>query len=165
MQIVLHTTPGQATPALTLPGDSLADALQGIDGPYLLMEGDNLPSEPRDAWIVDWDTGTVSVDPDWVASGPPAPDWDGLNAAILLDPDWQAATAIVRAINPGLTEALPAAMTQIGTGQAAMFAFLYDQICTIAEVALAQRDAWATMAEGFNLPAEFVDIVRGANGH
>ena len=136
---------------------------------YAVAPGDDYSAYPQDVQAACLESHTpeaiaaykvllASLEPE---PGPAPPDWDALNAAILLDPDWQAATAIVRAINPGLTEALPAAMTQIGSGQTAMFAFLYGQICTIAEVPPAQREAWATMAEGFNLPAEFVDIVRG----
>jgi hypothetical protein len=153
--ILLDTPNG---PQLILPGDDWV----APDGRYLKLPDDHpLPPGPRSEWIIDWETGEITTT--WEPPAAlPEPDWDALNAAILLEPNWQAATAIVRGINPGITEALPAAMTQISTGQTAMFAFLYSQICTLAEVSPAQRETWATMAEGFNLPAEFVVIVRGS---
>ena len=159
MQIILHTTPGQSAPTLTLLGDSLADPLQGIDGPYLLLDSEALPTEPREAWIVDWETGEITVDSNWAP--PPFPNWVAFNAAILANPEWLATAATVRAINPDLIVALYVALSQVGGGQCESFRQLFATVMAMAEVAPAQRDAWATMAEGFNLPAEFVDIVRG----
>ena len=89
------------------------------------------------------------------------PDWDSLTAAILLNPEWVAATNTVRSINPGIVEALGAAMTQLSSGQYNQFEFLFGQICLIAEVPQSQRESWALIGEGCHMPDRFLAIVRG----
>jgi hypothetical protein len=157
MQIILHLENKQLV--ITYPGSRLEDALANIEDPYLILQVEGLPDAPRSAWIVDWDAGSVSVDPGYVEPQPP--NWDGLTAVMLLNAEWLAATNIVRGINPGITEGLGSAMTQLSSSQYNQFAFLFNQICTIAEVPQSQREAWAVIGEGCNMPTEFLDIVRG----
>jgi hypothetical protein len=52
-------------------------------------------------------------------------------------------------------------LSQVGSGQCGSFRQLFATVATLAEVPQSQREAWATLAEGFSLPAEFVAIVRG----
>jgi hypothetical protein len=137
-----------------IPGD---DFVQPEEGFFV----EELPPGPSSTWLIDWEDQTITSD--W--QPPPVPDWDSLTAAILLNPEWQEATNIVRGINPGIVESLGAAMTQLSSGQYNQFNFLFNQICTIAEVPQAQREAWAVIGEECNMPNEFLDIVRGkSNG-
>ena len=97
--------------------------------------------------------------------GPPAPDWEGFNLAILTNPEWLATAATIRAINPELVPALYVALGQVGGGQYGSFEALFSAVCGLADVSQTQRETWAIMAEDFSLPAGFVKVVRGANGH
>lgn len=108
----------------------------------------------------------------WVAAGNeplpyeappivPPTDWDGFNQAILSNPEFNAAYGAVMASHPLIAAALPAALTQVSTGQTTMFATVYGQMCAVAEVTPFQREEWATIAEQFHAPAEFVAVIRG----
>jgi hypothetical protein len=138
--------------SVSLPGD---DFVQPEEGFFV----EELPPGPPSAWLIDWEAQTITSD--WQA--PPVPDWDNLTDTILLNPEWQTTTDIVRGINPGIVEALPSAMTQLSSGQYNRFKFLFSQICLMAEVPQAQREAWAVIAEQCNMPNEFLDIVTGTN--
>ena len=89
-------------------------------------------------------------------------DWDGMNAAIMSNPEFNVVYAAVLASHPIIAASLPAALTQVANGQTGMFELLYSQMCAVAEVSPAQREIWAGMAESFYAPSSFVDIVRGA---
>jgi len=97
------------------------------------------------------------------ALSPVQPDWDGFNAYILGNTDFKATTATVRSTHPELVEALPSAYLLVGQGNPATFAFLIGQIYTVASVSEFQRDIWADAAQDvYNLPADFVAVVRGS---
>ena len=109
---------------------------------------------------------------DWVAAGntpepyvPPVgatpTDWDGFNNAILSDADFNNVFATVNATHPLVAASLPAALAQVASGQTSMFATVYGQICTLGGATVAQREAWATVAETCHCPADFVAVVRG----
>lgn len=158
--IILHSFADNLS--LTIPGDDVADFLATLQGPYLEVDEADLPDAPREAWLVNWKTGVVSVDPAWIPpTAPVVTDWDRINQAILIDPDWNMACSVVRGIAPGIVEALPAAMLQISSDQPTMFAFLFQQICTIASVGFATRESWAQIAEAHHAPPVFIKIVRG----
>lgn len=92
----------------------------------------------------------------------PPTDWDGLNQSILSNTEFNQVYAAVMVSHPLIAAALPAALTQVSTGQTAMFATVFTQMCAVAEVLPSQRETWAIIAENFHAPAEFVSIVRGA---
>jgi hypothetical protein len=91
----------------------------------------------------------------------PPTDWDGLNNAILSNAEFNQVYGAVMASHPLIAAALPAALTQVSTGQTTMFATVYGQMCAVAEVTPAQRDEWAVIAENYYAPAEFVAVLRG----
>lgn len=92
----------------------------------------------------------------------PQPDWDGLNMAIMGDAAFNAAYGAVMQSHPLIAAALPAALTQVATGQWRCFCASVCSMCAAAEVSPQQREAWAQIAEAHHAPAEFVAIVRGA---
>jgi hypothetical protein len=88
-------------------------------------------------------------------------DWDGFNAAILSDTAFNQKTGAVMGVAPAVAIALPAALAQVSTNGVAAFGLVFNAFCTAGQVSSGQRATWATLAEGFNLPIEFVDVVRG----
>ena len=91
----------------------------------------------------------------------PPTDWDGFNQAILSNAEFNQVYAAVMASHPLIAAALPAALTQVASGQTAMFDAVFRQMCAVAEVSPGQRGVWADMADGYHAPAEFVAVVRG----
>lgn len=107
-----------------------------------------------------WD-GTAWQAGEPITEAPSGPDWDGLNLAIMADAAFNQAYAAVMQSHPLIAAALPAALTQVASGQTTMFATAFVAMCAAAEVTPAQRSAWADIGATFNAPAEFLDIVRG----
>lgn len=99
----------------------------------------------------------ISVD---LSRIPKRTDWDGFNQAILSNAEFNQVYAAVMASHPLIAAALPAALTQVASGQTAMFATVFTQMCAVAEVSPSQRGIWADMAESYHAPAEFVAVVR-----
>lgn len=91
----------------------------------------------------------------------PQPDWDGLNMAIMGDAAFNAAYGAVMQSHPLIAAALPAALTQVATGQTNMFGIAFLQMCAVAEVSPQQRESWAQIAEAHQAPPDFIKIVRG----
>jgi hypothetical protein len=120
-----------------------------------------------DDFSIDWIGEALVSDADFAAAiaafVPMQPDWDGFNAYILANTQFKATTATVRATHPELVEALPSAYLLVGQGNPATFAFLMGQIYTVASVSQSQRNTWAdTARDVYNLPADFVAVVRGS---
>lgn len=121
------------------------------------------PQEVLDAVAVHWTEEAVAAwrEANQSEPAPPPTDWDGLNNAILSNAEFNAVYGAVMQSHPLIAAALPAALTQVATGQTTMFSTVYSQMCAVAEVTPAQRDEWAIIAEGFYAPDEFVAVVRG----
>jgi hypothetical protein len=92
------------------------------------------------------------------------PDWDGLNQAIMANAEFNQAYATVMQTYPLVAAALPAALTQVASGQASMFETTFLAMCQIAQVSPEQRAIWADIGATYNAPQDFLDIVRGNNG-
>ena len=91
----------------------------------------------------------------------PASDWDGFNAAMLADTKFNQITGVVLGIVPTVALGIPAALAQVSTNGITAFALVFDTFCQIGNVSYEHRETWANIAEGFNLPIEFVDVIRG----
>ena len=92
------------------------------------------------------------------------PNWDGLNQAIMGNAEFNQAYATTMQTHPLVAAALPAALTQVASGQTSMFETTFLAMCQIAQVSPEQRGIWADIGATFNAPPEFLDIVRGTNG-
>jgi hypothetical protein len=91
-------------------------------------------------------------------------DWDGLNQAIMANAEFNQAYATVMQTYPLVAAALPAALTQVASGQTSMFETTFLAMCQIAQVSPEQRAIWADIGAAYNAPPKFLDIVRGNNG-
>ncbi len=105
-------------------------------------------------WVIQWDVVPLQTES--------LPDWDGFNAAILSDTAFNQSTGAVFAQAPSVAIALPSALAQVSTNGVSAFSLVFTNFCLIGQVSAEQRDTWATMAETYNLPSEFVAVVRGA---
>ena len=91
---------------------------------------------------------------------PPAPDWDGFNAAMLANTEFNQITGLVLSLAPTVALGIPAALAHVSTNGVTAFALVFNAFCQIGNVSSKQRETWATIAEGFNLPIEFISVVR-----
>lgn len=91
----------------------------------------------------------------------PAPDWDGFNAAMLSNTEFNQITGVVLGLAPTVALGIPAALAQVSTNGVTAFALVFNAFCQIGNVSISQREAWANIAESFNLPIEFIGVVRG----
>ena len=89
------------------------------------------------------------------------PNWDGFNAAMLADTKFNQITGVVLGIVPTVALGIPAALAQVSSNGVNAFTLVFNAFCQIGNVSLSQREVWANIAESFNLPVEFIDIVRG----
>lgn len=102
----------------------------------------------------------VIPDPEPVPE-PTTPDWDGFNAAILADTAFNTYYATGLSTAPAVTTSIPAALTQVESKGQSAFALVYTGFCTAVNVSSADRDSWASIAQTYNLPVDFVNLIRG----
>lgn len=111
---------------------------------------------------------------DWLAQGneplpyepqpvPELPNWPGFVGAIQGDADFKSVWGAANAVDPLVTQSLLVAFGHVATGGLETFAPLYNAVCGLGGATLAQRNAWATLAETHYCPAEFVSVVRGGD--
>jgi hypothetical protein len=94
---------------------------------------------------------------------PDPPNWDGLNQAIMANAEFNQAYATTMQTHPLVAAALPAALTQVASGQTSMFETTFLAMCQIAQVSPEQRAIWADIGATYNAPPDFLDIVRGTD--
>jgi hypothetical protein len=96
-----------------------------------------------------------------VVDNPLQPDWDGFNGAMLQDVAFNQTTGAVMGVAPSVALALPAALAQVSTNGVNAFGLVFNAFCAAGSVSVVQRSEWASIAETYSLPADFVNIVRG----
>jgi hypothetical protein len=137
--------------------ETTTSILRLADNAFISAEPTNIDYQEYLNWVAAGNEPLPYVPPPVV----PPTDWDGFNQAILSNLEFNAAYGAVMASHPLIAAALPAALTQVSTGQTTMFDTIYGQMCAVAEVPLAQREEWATIAEQFHAPEDFVKVIRG----
>ena len=91
----------------------------------------------------------------------PVPNWDGFNAAMLSNTEFNQITGVVLSLAPTVALGIPAALAQVSTNGVTAFGLVFNAFCQIGDVSSEQRGIWANIAESFNLPIEFIGVVRG----
>jgi hypothetical protein len=89
------------------------------------------------------------------------PDWDGFNAYMLTDTTFKSYRDTVRAIDGDLNAALFNAYALIERNGVAAFTLVWGQWIQLSGITTQHKNTIATVAESFNLPNEFVEVVRG----
>jgi hypothetical protein len=146
------TSPGATTP---IPWVNNAPDFSAFTEPTL--------SVLQQSWQDFVDSGEaleVIPDPEPVVE-PPTPDWDGFNAYMLSDPMFKGYRDTVRTADGDLTGALFDAYEMVDTKGVAAFSLVWGRWVSVSGITVADREVIATVAEGFNLPSEFVTVIRG----
>lgn len=92
---------------------------------------------------------------------PVAPNWDEFNFALSSDATFISYLKTINRINPVATPALLIQYNKIASEGILPFIPYFEMFCQAANVLPAHRQQWATLAERFNLPEDFVSAVRG----
>lgn len=92
---------------------------------------------------------------------PNPPNWPGFNLAISLDTNMVIYEAVANQVHPSIVGKKDLAYSIIADKGLDNFAAIFPLFCQMAQVTVEHREAWAQMAEGFDLPSDFVAVVRG----
>ena len=87
--------------------------------------------------------------------------WDMFNAMMLSDSEFNQVYNTANSIAPVICASLPAALTQVSTGQLSMFAVIWSQIMQLGNATPEMKVKWSNWASNNNLPVKFVDIISG----
>lgn len=108
--------------------------------------------EAAGKWVLGWQIKPAAPSP---------PNWTAFNAAMTTNAAKVAYDLALVPINPTLAGKLDLAYLMITTHGLENFAQLWPVYCQLANVSTAHRAEWAELAEHANLPASFVDLIRG----
>ncbi len=145
--------------------------VEGLDPDYLVLNivstqppaYDDQTEYLTESWAVD--TQSLEYRQEWsVVAKPPAPPeegWDDFNATLLSDPLYHQAVGLCNQNLPGAAPAPAIALTQVKTNGVAAFALAFEPFCAYGQVLQTTRDEWGDLAEQYNLPSEFVAVLRG----
>ncbi len=91
----------------------------------------------------------------------PTPNWPAFNLAISMDSIMIQYEVAANQVHPSIVSKKDLAYSIIQDKGLDNFAAIFPIFCQIANVAQQHRDDWADLALQYDLPAEFVTIVRG----
>jgi hypothetical protein len=112
------------------------------------------PDLVNGVWVLGWVTEPLPTPP-------PTPNWISFNAALTTNAAKVSYDLALVTINPTLAGKLDLAYLMITTHGLDNFSQIFPLYCQLAGVTQAHRDEWADLAVNCDLPAEFVDIIRG----
>jgi hypothetical protein len=94
----------------------------------------------------------------------PVPNWPGFNFYLFSNPEFITYGLAIQSANPYLVPAVIERYGQVAKVglQESDFASYWNYFCQLGQVLEINRGIWADTAEAFDLPAEFVAVVRGA---
>ena len=141
--------------------------IAGLDTDYLVLEKVEVAPISYDpatqslfsTYVVD--TETLEYRQEWTINDlPPTPNWDSFNAYMLSDPVFRAYRDTVRTADGELNSALFDAYGLVGTNGVSAFSLVWGIWVSASGITAPDREAIAVVAEGFNLPADFVAAIR-----
>jgi len=88
------------------------------------------------------------------------PDWDSFNEFMLTDPVFKSYRDIVRPIDGDLTSALFDSYELVDKNGVSAFSLVWGYWCQVSGITSEDKEAIASTAQGFNLPADFVSTIR-----
>lgn len=89
-----------------------------------------------------------------------SPNWDGFNAYILTDLTFKGYRDTVRPLDGDLNAALFDSYSLVATNGVGAFGLIWGQWCGVSGITAQDKELIATVAESFNLPAEFITVIR-----
>ena len=142
--------------------------IAGLDPDYLVLDKvevapisyDPATQSLSSTYVVD--TDTLEYRQEWTVTDlPPTPDWDSFNAYMLSDPMFKSYRDTVRSVDGDLNGALFDAYGLVATNGVSAFSLVWGLWVSVSAIAVAEKEVIAGVAEGFNLPADFVAVIRG----
>ena len=90
------------------------------------------------------------------------PDWDSFNTYILSDDDFNNAVLACSTVKPAISATIATAMLKYQTEGSSLFQGIFEAFCQAANITAEQKTIWANAIGIFNLPSQFIAIVRGS---
>ena len=94
-------------------------------------------------------------------SDPVVPDWNGFNFALFSDETFISYSVGINSINPAAFHVLLTQYDKVALEGVLPFIPYFEKFCQTTNVLPIHRQQWAALAEYFNLPSDFVSVVRG----
>lgn len=160
----------QSTQAIKLYPRLDDQPIAGLDPDYLVLDKAETPPPSYDSttqsllsnYVVDLQTSQYRQE--WTVTDlPPVPDWDGFNAYMLTDTDFNTYYGTGLTVAPAVTTSIPTALAQVSTNGVNSFNLTFNEFCNAVSVTTTHRNSWADIAESYHLPADFVSVIRGGN--
>lgn len=105
----------------------------------------------------------IIPDPEPPTPEPPTPQWTAFNFALFTDVDFVNYGKIANNANPFFVPALVERYGMVakeGLNESGFPAY-WQAFCLNFNVSAEHRNEWATLAESFDLPIDFINIIRG----
>lgn len=90
-----------------------------------------------------------------------ADSWNQFSQAMLANVEFNQVTGYLLSAAPALAIAMPTALAQVLINDVTAFSVVFNMFCQYGNVSNEQRLAWSDIAQGFDLPQEFINAVRG----
>lgn len=132
----------------------------GLDFSGLTDPGKSIIEKRWDEFIESGGELEIIADPEPVIEQPP-PNYPGFNAYMLTNPMFKYYRDIVRGIDGDLNSALFDGYGLVETNGVEAFLLVWSAWIQISGIVSADKEAIAMTAKYFNLPTEFVAIIRG----
>lgn len=122
-----------------------------------------IPDYARQALQNAFDNGDYVIIPDDLIAELPPPKWTPFNFQLFSDPVFVAYGLVANSVNPYL---LPALVERYGLVAKdglfeSDFPSYWQAFCAALSVTSEHRNQWADLAVSFNIPADFVETIRG----
>jgi len=155
--ILSNNIPVKSDISLLLPNTSNPELLS--DGELKALGIYRIPTQNGILSNVEYDPITDTIVPTWESIV--YPEWDGFKAALLADSEFSALYIAARSINPLLTDALIPALLRYESGNTQMFSSIFEPFVQASGMSESQRQGLRTIAEGYHLPVDFLNIIYG----
>lgn len=96
-----------------------------------------------------------------ITDNPPAIDWDSFNGYMLTDATFKTYRDAVRLIDGDLNSALFDTYGLVATNGVGAFSLVWGSWVAVSAISAVDKEAIAVVAESFNLPGDFVAVIRG----
>ncbi len=143
----------------------------GLDSDYLMLtQIESLPPNydiETQTIVDDWEVDLEALEyrQVWTVINLPVidnpPNWDGFNLAFSTLPSLLQAELIANQNHPSIVGKKDLAYSMISDHGVATFGLIFPLFCQAGGVDNDTRTEWALMAQSFNMPTDFISVIRG----
>ncbi len=140
---------------------STSTVLPFVDGnPY--WNADVIPESTLSLLRAAYEAGhyEIILDPEPIQELP-VPNWDGFNLAFSTLPSLLQAEITANQNHPSIVGKKDLAYSMINDHGTDAFALIFPLFCQAGAVDSETRLEWAELAESFNMPSDFISVIRG----